>query len=75
MMSKEEKMILRTILSKQAFERLSRVRLVKPLLSKQLESYLIQLYKQGKIKRIITDEQLRLILESISSGKRFRIIK
>jgi programmed cell death protein 5 len=70
-----KKIVLRKILTKEAFERLGRIRLVKPELAAQLELYLIQLYQQNKIKKEITDEQLKLILENLTSKKEFKIIK
>ncbi|MEM7825233.1 MAG: DNA-binding protein [Candidatus Aenigmatarchaeota archaeon] len=70
-----KKMILKKILSKNAFERLGRIKLVKPETANQLELYLIQLYQQNKIKREISDEELKLILESLISKKEFKIIK
>jgi len=70
-----KKIILKRILSKRAFERLGRIRLVKPELATQLELYLVQLYQAGKIKTEISDEQLRLILESLTSKREFRIVK
>ncbi|MEM5883129.1 MAG: DNA-binding protein [Candidatus Aenigmatarchaeota archaeon] len=70
-----KKAVLKKILSKEAFERLGRIRLVKPELAIQLELYLIQLYQQNKIKKEISDEQLKLILESLTSKKEFKIIR
>ena len=70
-----KKRIMGRILSKEAIERLGRVRIVKPQLALQVEAYLIQLYQAGKIKEVISDEQLKSILETISSGKKFRILK
>lgn len=70
-----KKLVLKKILSRQAIERLARIKLVKPELASQLELYLLQLYQSGKIKGEISDEQLRMILETISSKKEFKIIK
>lgn len=70
-----KKQVLKKILSKHAFERLGRIKLIKPNLAEQLELYLVQLYQSGKIKSEISDEQLKIILESLSSKKEFRIIK
>jgi programmed cell death protein 5 len=70
-----KKMILKTILSKDAIERLGRIRLVKPELASQLELYLVQLYQAGKIKSSVSDEQLKIILDSLSSRKKFKILK
>jgi len=77
-MRKAEEMkrtVLKKILSREAMERLGRVKLVKPDLANQLELYLIQLYQSGKINEEISEEQIKLILESLTSGKSFKIIK
>lgn len=70
-----KKEILSKILTKEARERLGRVRVVKPELVAQIELYLIQLYEAGKIKTAITDAQLKEMLEKLASGKEFRIIR
>lgn len=70
-----KKIVLKRILSKNAFERLGRIKLVKPELASQLELYLVQLYQAGKIKSEISDEQLKTILETISSKKDYKILK
>ena len=70
-----KKIILRNILTKEARERLDRIKLVKPDLALQLELYLVQLYQSGKLRGQMTDVQLKSILEMLSSGKKFKIIK
>lgn len=70
-----KKIIMRTILSKEALERLGRIRLVKPQLAAQLELYLVQLYQAGKLKKQISDDELKLILQNLSTKKKFKIIK
>ena len=70
-----KKLILRKLMSKEAMERMSRLRLVKPDLAAQLELYLVQLYQTGKIGKAITDDQLKVILESLTSKKEFKIIR
>lgn len=70
-----KKGVLKKILSKEAFERLGRIRLVKPEIASQLELYLIQLFQAGKIKTQISDEQLKSILERLDSKPKFRIIR
>lgn len=69
------KAIMQKILTKKARERLGRLRLVKPEIAAQLELYLMQLYQAGKLTTQLTDEQLKSILEMLSSKKEFRIIK
>jgi programmed cell death protein 5 len=73
-LEEEKEEILRKILSKGAFERLKRISIVKPEIAEQIELYLIQLYQAGKIK-FVSEEQMKLILETLSSEKKFRIIK
>jgi len=70
-----KRVILKKILSKGAMERLGRIKLVKPDLASQLELYLIQLYQSGKISEEISEEQIKLILDRLTSGKQFRILK
>jgi len=74
-MEKLKKTILQNILTKEARERLNRVRLVKADLAMQIEVYLIQLYQAGKIQTKLTDVQLKEILDMLSSGKKFNIVK
>ena len=72
-----KKEILRKILTKNAVERLGRVRLVNPGLAAQLEAYLVQLYQTGQIKQPISDDMLKKILESLTAKKKgsIKIIK
>jgi programmed cell death protein 5 len=71
-----KKMVMKKILDKAAVERLGRIKLVKPDLALQLELYLIQLYQAGKIKGVITDEQLKMLLDTLTTGKKdFKIIR
>ena len=70
-----KKIIMRNIMTKEARERLARVKLVKPDLALQLELYLVQLHNAGKLGSKITDEQLKNILAALTSGKEVKIIK
>jgi len=70
-----KKIILKHILSKEALERLGRVKMVKPDMAMQLELYLVQLYESGKIKSEISDKQLKDMLDALISKKEFKIIK
>lgn len=70
---KIKKIILNKLLTKEAVERLGRLKLVKPELANQLELYLVQLFQTGNIRNTITDEQLKNILSQISYKKDFRI--
>ena len=64
-----KKTILRKILEKEALERLGRLKLVKPDLANQLELYLVQLYQSGQIQNTISDNDIKMILESLTTKK------
>ncbi len=68
-----KKEALRKILTKDAMERLSRVRLVNPALALQVENYLFQLYQMGQIKQVINDETLKKILSQLTTKKSGKI--
>jgi len=70
-----KKMILKKVLSKEAVERLGRIRLVKPQLALQLEMYLVQLYQEGRLKKEISDKELKSILSKLTEKRGFKIIK
>jgi DNA-binding TFAR19-related protein (PDSD5 family) len=65
--------ILNRILTKEAFERLSRVRSVNPVLANQVDLYLLQTYQTGKVTEPITDENMKEILKLLSEKKDFQI--
>jgi DNA-binding TFAR19-related protein (PDSD5 family) len=62
-----KRQILVKILSKEAFERLGRVRSVNPQLAGQAELYLIQLYQSGQVKTV-DDGELKKVLKALSEG-------
>ena len=62
--------VLRTILSPEARQRLTNLKMVKPEFTEQLEMQLIQLAQQGKIPVPLPDAQLRQILVQLQSRKR-----
>ncbi|MEM0044187.1 MAG: DNA-binding protein [Sulfolobales archaeon] len=62
--------LLRRILTPEARERLSNIRLVKPELVSALENQLIALAQSGRIKVPISDEDLKEILSQISERTR-----
>ena len=74
-LEEEKKALIKKVLSREALERLGRIRVVKPELASQLELYLLQLYQTGKIKNEITDEQLKMFLEAVSTKRGFKLIK
>ncbi len=68
-----KKQLMTNILTKEAFERLGRVRTVNPDLAGQLELYLIQVYQAGQITEKITDEKMKNILRALQQKRDFRI--
>lgn len=65
-----KKKILATILSKEAYERLARVRVANQELASQAELYLLQVYQSGKLSGRVSDEQMKEVLRVLSSGSR-----
>ena len=66
-----KKQIMSRLLSKEAFERLGRVRAVNPQLASQAELYLLQAYQTGQLKGNVSEEQLKDILKALSGpGKK-----
>ena len=65
-----KKDILTRILTKEAFERLSRVKIANPQLAAQVEVYLLQIYQTGKLQGVkITDDKLKEVLKTLVSNK------
>lgn len=69
-MEAQKENLLRTILSPEARQRLTNLKMVKPEFTEQLEAQLIQLAQQGKIPVPLPDAQLRQILIQLQSRKR-----
>jgi programmed cell death protein 5 len=65
--------VLRQYLSPEARQRLKNVSLVKPELAKRVEAIIIQLAMEGRLNRVITDEELKEILIKMQKKKDFRI--
>ncbi|MBD3387631.1 MAG: DNA-binding protein [Candidatus Altiarchaeales archaeon] len=61
--------IMRQIMSSEARERLSNIKLARPDFARQVEILLIQLYQSGRL-RSLNDEQLKALLTKLSSTKR-----
>ncbi|MCK4531375.1 MAG: hypothetical protein KAT94_00760 [Candidatus Aenigmarchaeota archaeon] len=70
-----KKKVLGKILSKEAYERLGRVRFANPELAAQAELYLLQIYQSGRLKENVADEQMKEILKLLSEKREFRIKK
>ena len=72
---KEKQEALRVILTPEARQRLTNIKLVRPELAEQLELQLIQLSQTGRINIPMKDEQLRQILAKFTERKRSTTIR
>lgn len=66
----EKQAALRMILTPEARQRLTNIKMVRPEFAEKLELQLIQLAQTGRINLPITDEQLKEILRRIFEKKR-----
>jgi len=66
----QKQAILRRILTPEARQRLTNLKMVKPDFAAHLEEQLIQIAQQGRISIPIDDEQLKEILRRLQAGKR-----
>ena len=70
-----KKSVILKYMTKEARERLNRIRLVKPEIAEKIEIAIIQAIQQGQIKEILTEQQLMNILNELTEKKGFRILK
>lgn len=66
----QRKQQLRKILTRDAYERFNRVRIINEDMSNQLETYLIKLKQMGQINQKINEEQLKKILKSLRNNQK-----
>jgi programmed cell death protein 5 len=66
----KKRMILRTILTTDAKERLGRIKVARPELAESIENQLILLAQSGQLKTKINDEQLQMLLSRLIPKKR-----
>lgn len=62
--------VLRIILSPEARQRLTNIRITRPEIAEQVELQLIQLYQSGRLRNQITDEQLKNMLQGLLGKSR-----
>lgn len=68
-----KKETLRKVLTREALERLGRVKLANPVVASQLEIYLFQLNQTGQLKEMIDDAKLKHILSVLMPYKKTKI--
>lgn len=66
----QKQALLRRILSSEARQRLTNLKMVKPEFAGQIELQLIQLAQAGRLKIPVTDDQLKEILSQLQSQRR-----
>jgi programmed cell death protein 5 len=66
----QKQALLRKILSTEARQRLTNLKMVRPEFTEQIELQLIQLAQQGKLPIPLSDKQLKEILVQLQSHKR-----
>ncbi|MDG6219587.1 MAG: DNA-binding protein [Candidatus Thermoplasmatota archaeon] len=66
----QKKTILRSILTTEARERLTNIKLARPAVGEQIENQLIMLAQSGRLQQKITDAILRELLAKIMPKKR-----
>ncbi|MCD6469598.1 DNA-binding protein [Candidatus Bathyarchaeota archaeon] len=66
----QKQALLRRILTLKARQRLANLKMIKPEFASQLETQLIQIAQQGRIRIPIDDEQLKEILRRLQMSKR-----
>jgi len=69
-LEEQKKSILRSILTTDAKQRLSNIKLARPKIGDQIENQLIMLAQSGRLQQKITDAQLRELLRKIMPKKR-----
>lgn len=66
--------LLKVLLTSDARERLTRIKMVKPEVAKAIESTIIQLASSGRLKKAVSDEEIKDYLASMQQPqKNFKI--
>ena len=68
----QKEAILRQILTPEARSRLTNIKMVKPQFAEQIEMQLIQLASSGRLKGVVTDDQLKGLLQQLQGKERER---
>ena len=72
-MEAAKKQLLQQVLTKDALERLGRVRLANPVLTTKLETYLIQVFQTGQLGDKVDDKRLKEILDVLTEKRKTNI--
>jgi programmed cell death protein 5 len=67
---RQKQAIIRKILTPEARQRLTNIRMVKPEFAEELEMQLIQLAQSGRLQGQVTDEQLKRTLVQLQGQKK-----
>ncbi len=67
---RQKQAIIRRILTPEARQRLTNIRMVKPEFADDIEMQLIQLAQSGRLKSQVTDEQLKRTLVQLQGPKK-----
>src|SRR5260370_7284748 len=67
---RQKQAIIRKILTSEARQRLTNIRMVKPEFAEELEMQLIQLAQSGRLQGQVTDEQLKRTLVQLQGQKK-----
>ena len=67
---RQKQVLLRQIITSEARQRLTNIKMVRPQFAEQLELELIQLVQAGRIQVPITDDQLKDALSRLQSKRR-----
>jgi len=67
---RQKQSIIRQILTPEARQRLTNIKMVKPEFAEELEMQLIQLAQSGRLRGQVTDEQLKRTLEQLQGQRR-----
>jgi len=70
----QKEAVLRQILTPEARQRLTNIKMVKSQFAEQIEMQLIQLASTGRLKGQVTDEQLKALLQQLQGKERERKI-
>ncbi len=67
---RQKQAVIRRILTPEARQRLTNIRMVKPEFAEELEMQLIQLAQSGRLQGQVSDAQLKRTLEQLQGQKR-----